>query len=183
MTEAARDRPALLDLVLRPHRSLSPAGFWAIMAGVAGFSFVAGIVFWSMGAWPVAGFLGADVVLVYIAFKASYAGGRAYEHVRLSPESLTVERMSAAGRHEAFTLQPHWLRVELSKDPSRPDSLRLSSHGRSLAIGAFLSPDERAELAQVLDAALGRLRQPALTELQPEDVAHSVAPGGPAAGP
>ena len=183
MTRADSDRSDLLDLMLRPHRSLSPAGFWAIMAVVAGFSFVAGIVFWSVGAWPVVGFLGLDVVLVYVAFKASYASSRAYERVRLSPHALLLERRSAAGRHESFALQPYWLRVEFNNDPDRPDSLRLRSHGRSFSIGTFLSPDERAEVAKRLDAALARLRQTTLADLQPENIAHPIAPGGPLARP
>jgi uncharacterized membrane protein len=150
---------AQLDLVLRPHRSLSPLGFWIIMAVLAAFSFVGGIVFWLAGAWPVIGFLGIDVVLVYIAFKASYAGGRAYERVRLSPDLLTVERVDAYGRREAFSLPPHWLRVELEDSVQRSE-LRLASHGRSLTIGAFLPPEERAEVADVIRAALARRSDP-----------------------
>lgn len=148
---------ALLDLVLRPHRSLSPLGFWIIMTVIAAFSFFGGIVFWLAGAWPVIGFLGIDVVLVYIAFKASYATGRAYERVRLSPASLTVERVHASGRREAFALQPHWLRVELDEDQP---GLCLTSHGRSLTIATFLPPDERVEVADVISAALRKLREP-----------------------
>ena len=147
----------LLDLVLRPHRSLSPAGFWAIMAVIAAFSFFGGIVFWLAGAWPVIGFLGVDVILVYIAFKASYAGGRDSERVRLSPAALTVERVDPWGRRKDFTLPPHWLRVDLDEDQNR---LSLSSHGRSLTIAAFLPPSERAEVAGAIRTALARLRDP-----------------------
>jgi uncharacterized membrane protein len=154
---AEPDSTPLLDLVLRPHRCLSPAGFWAIMGIVAAFSFIGGIVFWLAGAWPVIGFLGIDVILVYIAFKASYAGGRAYERVRLSPDALTVERVDPWGRRKDFALQPHWLRVDLDADQSR---LSLNSHGRSLTIAAFLPPGERAEVAAAIRAALARLRDP-----------------------
>src|SRR5687767_8724856 len=136
---AEPDSTPLLDLVLRPHRSLSPAGFWAIMALLAAFSFVGGIVFWLAGAWPVIGFLGIDLLLVYIAFKASYAGGRAYERVRLSAERLTVERVDPWGRCTRFELQPHWLQVKLDADEER---LSLASHGRALTIAAFLPPEE-----------------------------------------
>jgi uncharacterized membrane protein len=149
--------PLLLDLVLRPQRSLSPAGFWVIMALLAAFSFVGGIVFWLAGAWPVIGFLGVDVLLVYIAFKASYAGGRAYERVRLSRDSLTVERVDPWGRRKAFELPPHWLRVDLDADEGR---LSLTSHGRSLTIAAFLPPEERAQVADAIRTALVRLRDP-----------------------
>ncbi len=127
------------------------------MAVVAGFSFIGGIVFWLVGAWPVIGFLGIDVLLVYIAFKASYAGGRAYERVRLSPEALTVERVDPWGRRKNFALQPFWLRVDLDAEQSR---LCLTSHGHSLTIAAFLPPEERAEVAEVIRAALARLHEP-----------------------
>jgi uncharacterized membrane protein len=151
------DSTPLLDLVLRPHRSLSPAGFWVIMGVMAAFSFIGGIVFWLAGAWPVIGFLGVDVLLVYIAFKASYAGGRAYERVRLSPGLLTVERVDPWGRHTSFDLPPHWLQVNLDAEQSR---LCLTSHGRSLTIAAFLPPEERAQVADEIRAAVARLRDP-----------------------
>jgi len=152
---------ARLDLVLRPHRSLSPLGFWVLMTVLAGFSFIGGIVFLLAGAWPVMGFLGVDVLLVYIAFRASYARGRAYERVRLSSDQLTVERVDPYGRREAFALQPHWLRVEHDASDERGE-LRLASHGHSLAIGGFLPPEERAEVAGVIRAAIAELRRPTI---------------------
>ncbi len=152
------DRDTVLDLVLRPHRSLSPAGFWAVMVTVVGFSFVAGIVFWSLGAWPVVGFLGLDALLVYIAFRASYAAGRTYERIRLSPDSFVIERVSAAGRRESVSLQPYWLRVELADEPAPENHLRVWSHGRAYTLGAFLPPKERAEVAGILRAGLARIR-------------------------
>lgn len=152
-----RDSTPFLDLILRPHRSLSPAGFWALMALLAAFSFAGGIVFWLAGAWPVIGFIGIDLLLVYIAFKASYAGGRAYERVRLSADRLTVERVDPWGRRKSFELQSHWLRVSLDTEQGR---LSLTSHGRSLTIAAFLPPEERAQVAEEIRAALARLRGP-----------------------
>ncbi len=151
------DSTPLLDLILRPHRSLSPAGFWAVMGLLAAFSFVGGIVFWLAGAWPVIGFIGVDLLLVYIAFKASYAGGRAYERVRLSADRLTVERVDPWGRRRQFELQSHWLRVTLEAEQGR---VSLTSHGRSLTIAAFLPPEERAQVAEEIRAALARLRNP-----------------------
>jgi uncharacterized membrane protein len=57
----------------------------------------------------------------------------------------------------SFALQPHWLRVDLDAEQSR---LCLTSRGRSLVIAGFLPPDERAEVADALRAALARLRDP-----------------------
>jgi uncharacterized membrane protein len=153
---AAADQ-TVLDLVLRPHRSLTPTGFRALMAILATAGALCGLLFWLLGAWPVLGFLGVDLVLVYLAFKASYAGGRAYERVRLSSAALTVERVDRWGRRREVALQPHWLRVDIDAAESR---LRLTSRGRSVAIAAFLPPDELNDVADTIRAALARLRDP-----------------------
>ncbi len=150
--------PALLDLTLHPNRSLSPTGFWIIMGALATVSFIGGIVLWTIGAWPVIGFVGLDVALVYWAFKASFAAGRVYERVRLTGDALTVERIDTRGHRRIESLPAYWLRVEVETPPGRHAALRLTSRGRSLTIGAFLSPDERGEVADVLREAVYRLR-------------------------
>ena len=148
----------LFDAELRPHRSLSRGGFWLLMtlSGVA--CGLGAVVFMTVGAWPVSGFFGLDIVLLYVAFRVSYRGGRLRETLRLTRESLTVRRISPAGRIEAWIFQPYWLRVELAES-RRHGRLTLSSHGRRLSVGAFLSPRERADLAAALRAALERCRR------------------------
>jgi len=143
-----------LDLLLRPHRSLSPTGFWVIMAILAVWSFVGGIVFLSVGAWPVIGFVGIDVALVWIAFRASY-GDRRYERVRLAGGILTIDGIDRRGRRTHHELPSYWVRVSLEAitDSNR---LLLSSHGRHIAVGSFLSPGERTELATQIQEALMR---------------------------
>jgi uncharacterized membrane protein len=152
------DPPPLLELTLYPHRSLSPEGFWLIMGALVVLSFVGGVVFWSIGAWPVIGFIGLDVALVYWAFKASYAAGRAYERVILTEDVVVVRRVAPSGRTTVEALPAHWLRVELAAPAEAPAELRLSTHGRALVIGAFLSPAERREVATALREGLARLR-------------------------
>lgn len=154
---AAADQQAVLDLVLRPHRSLTRTGFHALMGLLLAFGMLSGLVFWLVGAWPVLGFLGADVLLIYLAFRISYAGARAYERVRLSAEALTVEHVDHWGHRREVALQPHWLRVDVNETPS---GLTLTSRGRSVAIAAFLPPDELDEVANMIRAALARLRDP-----------------------
>jgi uncharacterized membrane protein len=157
MAMAATNPPMLLDLVLRPHRSLSRAGFHALMAVLMAFVALGGLIFWLAGAWPVLGFLGLDVLLVYVALRLSFATGRAYERIRLSRDALTIERVDHWGRRREVALQPHWLRVDVDETPSR---LRLTSRGRSESVAAFLPPEELDDVAGVLRAALARLREP-----------------------
>lgn len=148
--------PLHFDAILHPHRSLSPFGFAILMAAISCVSFVAGLAFWLMGAWPVVGFLGLDVLLVYVAFRASYRSAREHETVQLSDRVLEVRHVDPRGRVSAWQFQPYWVRVELGDDDFA--ALALASHGRRLAIGRFLSPDERRDLAAALQDALHRQR-------------------------
>ncbi len=148
------------DAWLRPHRSLTRRGLAIVLAMAAVPSFGLGVVFLAMGAWPVTGFLGLDVLLLYVAFRLNNRAARESERVRLSETELTVDRHAVDGKAEHWSFQPNWLRVDVD-DPPRPDSkLLLSTHGRSLAIGQFLPPAERVEVADALRLALRRWRAP-----------------------
>ena len=149
------------DAVLTPHRSLSPTGFWVLMTLVSAVSFVSGMFFALHGAWPVFGYFGLDVLLIYLAFRASYRSARLYETVKLTADALVVERIGPGRRRARWSFQPYWLRVELDDPPQHHSQLRLTSHGRSLVLGAFLSPGERFELAAALSQALRRQRDAA----------------------
>ena len=140
--------------VLTPHRSLSPRGFLVLMSVISVVSFAAGMAFFLAGAWPVLGFFGLDVLLIYFAFKLNYYAGRAYEAVSITGNTLTVTKVLASGRRRQFTFNPYWARVDLRSQPGRASVLRLTSHGRSLIVGAFLSEDERLEFAGALRDAL-----------------------------
>ncbi len=141
--------------VLHPHRSLSPKGFLILMTALGTVSFVTGIVFVMIGAWPVMGFFGLDVALIYWAFKRSYRDGRMYEVVDIDPQLLRLTRVHPSGRAEAFEFNSYWARVQLSSD--RPDgrtSLRLAAQGRDVLFATFLNDDERRALADELAGAL-----------------------------
>ncbi len=144
------------DAILRPHRSLSRTGFVLLMSLVSGLSFVGGVFFYTQGAWPIPGFLGLDVLLIYGAFRLNYRNGRAYETLRLDERVLEVCKVDARGRARAWRFQPYWVRVIMDDPPRHGSQLVLSSHGRRLAVGGFLTPRERLEVAEALRAALRR---------------------------
>ena len=149
----------LFDAILEPHRSLSRHGFVLLMAAVAIVGFVAGGAFMLMGAWPVMGLFGLDILLIYVAFKINYRGAQMYETVRLTEGALLVVRVNSSGQIQTWRFQPYWLRVDMDNPAGNDSTLMLSSHGRSLIIGSFLSPDERLEFAQALSQALYDLRE------------------------
>jgi uncharacterized membrane protein len=140
--------------VLMPYRSLSPIGFAVLMGAVGLVSFVTGAVFLAMGAWPVFGYFGLDVLLIYIAFLLNYRSGRQYETVELTRDQLTLTRVHPSGRCESFQFNPYWVRVHLHEGPLGRASLGLASHGRELSFGRFLTDDEKREFAGALKDAL-----------------------------
>jgi uncharacterized membrane protein len=147
----------VFDAVLYPHRSLGPRGFLWLMLGLCACSTALGAAFWTMGAWPIPGFLGLDLVIVYVAFRLNYRAGRRYEAICLNHEALHVTRCDPRGRLSHETLQPFWLRVVLEHGP-RAGRLLLTSHGRTLEIGDFLPEAEKQALAEALRDALGKVR-------------------------
>lgn len=140
--------------VLVPYRSLSPAGFLVLMSVLGIVSFVAGLAFYLAGAWPVLGFFGLDVLVVYIAFKLNYRSGRLYETVQVDPTALTVTRVHPSGCQEAFAFETAWVRVELGETHNGRTELKLRLHARELHFGRFLNDDERRDFASALQDAV-----------------------------
>jgi len=152
--------PTIFSAVLTPHRSLSRGGFLMLMLVVGGISLATGIAFLLAGAWPVFGFCGLDVLLIYLAFKVSYRSARAYEQVTVTPSELTVRKVSHHGRISEWTLNPLWVRLDrVVHAEFGIERLFLVSHGRRLAIAGFLGPDEKASFALALSAALGEAKR------------------------
>jgi uncharacterized membrane protein len=152
--------PKIFSAVITPHRSLGPRGFLILMLCLGALSFVAGVIFTSIGAWPVFGFFGLDVLLVYFAFRASYRSARAYEEVTVTASELTVRKVSHRGGVRQWTLNALWVRLErIVHREFGIQRLFLVSHGRWLAIAAFLNPAEKASFARALMRALGEARR------------------------
>jgi uncharacterized membrane protein len=161
--------PKIFSAIITPHRSLGPTGFLIFMACLGGLSFISGIVFILLGAWPVFGFFGLDVLLVYLAFRANYRSARAYEEVTVTASELTVRKINHRGGVRQWTLNPLWVRLErIVHEEFGIERLFLVSHGRRLAIAGFLSPAEKASFARALISALGEARRgPTRTQIRP----------------
>ena len=71
---------------------------------------------------------------------------------------FTVERSDKRGAKERHEFQSYWMRVTLEVESADSNRLLLSSHGRHLEIGAFLGPEQREEVAEILSEALARSR-------------------------
>jgi uncharacterized membrane protein len=127
---------------------------------VAFVSFVGGLVFFIAGAWPVVGFFGLDVALLYWAFNLNYARAAAYEEVTVTAAELKLRKVSHRGEVREWTLNPLWTKLDRE---AHADfgllRLFLVSRGRRLAIATYLGPHEKEGFADALAAALNEARR------------------------
>src|SRR5258707_10277979 len=143
---------------LVPHRSLSPEGFRWLIRGAIAANLLIGLPMMLLGAWPVLGFMGLDVWLLWFLFKRSYLDARRSETLLLTDRELIIDRVAPDGEREQHRLDAYWLRVELLGEDS--DRLVLVSRGNRVVIGRFLAPAERHKVAEQLKTALADMRAP-----------------------
>ena len=140
--------------LLRPHRSLSPEGFKWLIRGAIAANLLIGVPMYILGAWPVLGFMGADIWLLWWMFQRNYVDARRSETLTLTDRELIVDRVSPDGEREQHRLDAYWLRVE------EGERLVLVSRGNRVVVGRFLAPGEREQVGEQLKAALAALRSP-----------------------
>jgi uncharacterized membrane protein len=155
-----RAEPKLFSALLTPHRSLNRTGFLVLMGFLTLVSFAAGMVFLLMGAWPVFGFFGLDVLVIYWAFRINFRRAMATEEISVTPSELRVRRVSHRGHVVEWLLNPLWVRLEQKTHAEFGiERLYLVSRGRHISVGSFLGPDEKASFAKALTAALQAARR------------------------
>jgi len=147
--------PVLFSALLTPHRSLNRTGFLLVMAFLSVISFATGVAFLIMGAWPVFGFLGLDVLAIYIAFRINFRRARASEEITVTPSELHVRRVSHRGHVVEWVLNPLWVQLdEITHEEFGTERIYLISRGRRVSVGSFLGPEEKASFAKALRAGL-----------------------------
>ncbi len=151
------------DHILRPNHSCSPEMTADIMRWVMIASLSIGAMFFLSGAWPVVGFLGLDVLLLYLGFKVYETSAKRYEHLRLDQHRLQIETGNAKGMRSTIEIEPAFLQIVLSNDVAQ--RLTVGSHGRHVEIGRWISPGEKQDVAVKLQRALHH-RKTALTGVE-----------------
>lgn len=147
------DGKLIMDAVLRPHRSLSVRAFKIMLVAVIAVNVAVAIFFWVQGAFPVAGFLGLDVLALWLAFRWNYRAARAAEYVRIGPGKVHVAAVDRDGAATHWVLNPVWARV------ARDGRGVLIRDGEGqMRVGAFLSPKECESFAAALNVALHKAR-------------------------
>lgn len=150
----------IFSATLLPHRSLGRAGFLILMGVIAGLSFAIGAFFWLLGAWPVIGFAGLDVLAILLAFHLSYRAARAYEEVEVTRTALIVRRVSPGGRMQELRFNPRWVQLEVQRtEDEGVRRIAIRARNGRFPVGALLNPDDRTSFAHAFGAALAEARR------------------------
>ncbi|WP_420102815.1 DUF2244 domain-containing protein [Bosea sp. (in: a-proteobacteria)] len=158
-TGDAAARP-VFDATITPHRSLGRSGFRIVMTLVCLASIVSSVPFIVLGAWPVAGFFGLDVLALFIAFHVNFRHARAFERIVVTPLEIWLRKVSHHGREAVWRFNPAWTRLERQTDEDYGlMALALVSRGQRVPVAGELSPAERAGFADALGAALASARR------------------------
>jgi uncharacterized membrane protein len=153
-------QPELFSALLTPHQSLNRTGFLVLMGFLSAVSFAAGLAFLLMGAWPVFGFFGLDMLAIYWAFRVNFRNAKATEEIRVTPFELRIRRVSHRGDVVEWVLNPLWVQLDQKIHAEFGiEKLYLVSKGHSISIARFLGADEKASFAKALTAALQAARR------------------------
>lgn len=154
----AADTP-IFRALLTPHRSLGRTGFRVLMGIMVAASLICGLFCIAIGAWPIFGFFGLDVLILYIAFKVNYRSGRASEEVSVSRTSLDIRQVAPSGKTREHHFNPYWARFAVSRhEEIGITRMAVEAQGQQVQIGSFLNPDDRESFAKAFGRALATAR-------------------------
>ena len=151
---------AAFEAVIVPHRSLSARGLRIVVLALCSLSGITATMFWLLGAWPVAGFTGAEVLLAVLLLRLNALAARASEVLSLTEAGLRVVRTARKGGRTERMLPAAWLNVVLEGSPGRVPRLLLVARDVREEVGRSLGEAEKTDLAQSLRDALDRRRNP-----------------------
>lgn len=149
----------IFSATLRPYRSLSRNGFIILMILFGGTCFCLGFFYVMVGAWPVFGFLGLDVALLYIAFRSNYYSARAFEEVIVRRDVLIFRRVSARGQIQEISFNPFWVKLDITHDEDDTvTKISVKTQNQKTNIGRFLNPEDKTTFAKAFMAALAEAK-------------------------
>jgi len=157
-TNTSATSPILDVITLFPHRSLSQRGFMILVFCLASLAFVIGLGFFLIGAWPVIGFMGLELLVLYVVFRLNYRDGKASEQLLIHQKGLDLIRISAKGTQERQTFESHWLAAEVVPQKGKRNRRVLRHHHHDHEIGAFLPPSEKKELKKLINERIAAAR-------------------------
>ncbi len=130
------------------------------MIAIACVCFTIGGVFFALGMWPVLGFMGLDVAVIYWAFKANYKSARAFEDVEISRAHVALRKVSPRGVETSYQFPQFGTRFVVERhEEIGITNMRIANRARSVPLGTFLNPPDRESFAMAFSNALSRAKR------------------------
>ncbi len=148
-----------LDAVLEPPRSLTTRGLNRVMMILGAFSAAFSLGFLLAGAWPVVGFLGVEILVLWLVFQWSFRAQTARTYVRVTADEVDVRQIDGWGRERRASMAAHFARVEFDRAATGPNALRLATSRTAYPLGEHLTPRERETFARRLMQAISDARR------------------------
>jgi uncharacterized membrane protein len=137
-------------LIARRNNSLSSAGRAVVLGSLVALSLAISLAFAVQGAWLVLPFAGAEMLVLFLAFRFIERHAGDFESIAIRDDRVLVERWET-GRVSRYEFNRYWAQVVVSHSASGGKSvLALRSHGREVEFGQHLTEEQRDALARKL---------------------------------
>jgi uncharacterized membrane protein len=156
----------LFEAELVPHRSLSPRGIYLVLGFLGTVSFSVTLLFWYLGAWPIAGFNGGEMLLAAALLRTHARSRRVRELLSLSEGGLRIVRYDINGGRSEVFLPAGWLNIDLVEKPGRVPGMFLTAPGQREEVARALGEPQKRDFAEALRGALHQLRHPVFNNPQ-----------------
>ena len=150
----------VFEATIRPHRSLTRRAARRIVGGLFAAAGLSALVFFLLGAWPVTGFCGGELVLAATLLLLHARSARASELVLLGERNLRVIRTDPRGRRAVCEMPSAWLAVRLEERAGTVPRLLVGVRDRQVEIGRMLGETAKRDLAASLAEAVESMRRP-----------------------
>ena len=157
--EEKKERP-FLRMRLVPNRSLDSYGTKVVFALIAcGFLLPIIPFIGSPIGTTLTIFSGLTFYLFLTLLQKNFQQGNTFEEILILKNKIIVVHKEKNKEQKTWEGNPYWTRVHLDfNNPKLKNYLTLTGKGRHIELGAFLSPDERAELRDKIQNALAKAK-------------------------
>ena len=144
---------------LTPHRAMSPRAGWVVASLTALLFGSPGLLFLSLGAWPVTGLMVLTALAIIGALVVALRRGKRREQITVWSDQIEFQTTDSLGETTMRRLDPTRVRLLLTRDADeKTTAVRLRDGKDELELGAFLTPEDKSSFAKALGTALRRAR-------------------------
>lgn len=156
-----------MDATLQPSRSLSNQGINTTILTLLVLSVVTSLPFLGSGFSLIMFFISLHLFVLWLAFRINNKSLSQKTFVRVTAENLSVRHIDPKGKETKAKLPTAFTQVSLNASAEENTYIKLSSAGKSYAIGKFLTPDERLAFVASLKNAIHTARAERYAAIDP----------------